>query len=179
MPKSQISVLEKKVRMLSEQLKSPKISKETETRILSLFFNCIAKRGTISLSDLVFLLCDIINIKCKRSDFYDIYNNKSKFRTSDKITFLSFSRLFTTYKSTHSLKQSKWYSRIVDVFSNEDIPLVFLKKFNSYEIVMYDVIYSLQKYDIVNPKLFCCPKCNYSAITPLNYIKHSLDSHCC
>lgn len=178
LPKSQLSALDKKVRILSEQLKSPKTSKETEARILSLFFNCMAKGGTISLSDLIFLICDIINIPCKRSDFYDIYNNKSKFRTPDKITFISFSRLFTTYKSTHVLKQSKWYSKILGVFTNEDIPIIFLKKFNSYQIVMYDVIYSLQKYDEANPKLFCCSKCKYSAITPLNYIKHSLDSHC-
>lgn len=177
LPKSQLSILEDRVKILRNQLKSPNISKETEKRILSIFFNCVAKGGIITLNDLVFLICDIINLPCKKSDFYNVYNNKTKFRPSDKISFSSFLLLFTSYKSTHVLRNRHWYNRIRDFFSSEDIPFNFLLKFHTYQTILYDVMYSLQKYDSVNPKLFSCKKCHHSSFTPMEFIHHLKQNH--
>lgn len=176
-PRKQLIEVDKNVKLLIEELKSSSISKETESKILQILFFCLSKDGTVTVNELVLLVCDVLKIPYKKSEFYDVYTKDKKIKSYEKISYHVFLKLFISYKNINGFKKKNCLANILDSFTGNDIPQSFLLKFYSYQIVMYDIIFSINKYDQVNPKLFQCFECNFYSITPLEYIHHKIKLH--
>lgn len=175
--KKQLILLDKNVKLLIEELKYTSISKEAESKILQILFFCISKDGTVTVNELILLLCDVLKIPYKKSEFFDVYSKDKKIKSFDRISYHVFLKLFTSYKNMHGFKKKNCFANIIDSFTGNDIPESFLLKFYSYQIVMYDVIFSINKYDRINPKLFQCYKCSFHSVTPSEYIHHKIKLH--
>lgn len=161
---------EKDLRYLISKIIDPNnvIDKSTE-RIMYILFNCTSRNGEFIMPDeFAILVCDVLDLPYSKNQVMNPGRNTIDFPQFP----LDFNNLFNwwiMYISTHTLKNKNNSS--VFTFTKQ-FPITFLTKFIDIRATMYDVIFTLNKFEQTNKPLFQCRVCKKEFGLPKQCAEH-------
>lgn len=143
------------------------IDKSTE-RIMLVLFNCTSHNGEFIMPDeFAVLVCDVLDLPYSKTQVMNPGTNSIDF-PQFPLDFNSLFNWWIMYISTHTLKVK---SDSMFSFSKQ-IPFSFLTKFIEIRATMYDVLYTINKFEETNKPLFECRICKKEFGLPKECAEH-------
>lgn len=133
--------------------------------ILFIFFHCLStNQSIILLENIADFVIDVLEIPANRYDIISMPEAVLGLQMN-VLSMNDFGIWFIKYKSIHPFPLSTKFRKFIRKFKDVQIPSYFMNKFIVIRTCLYDIIYSLNKFDLSRKPRFKCKICKKKIFT--------------